>query len=86
MDELQMMFMVPLVALGFYRIITKPGIRSDRLFSLRWRWRLAHLIVFALGPMTLFGYETWGTPGVVVPMVLGFGLVTWLLPEPWRVS
>ncbi len=83
MNELKMMVLVLIAAFGLYRIITRPGIRADRLLSLRWRQRLAHLVAFALIPITFFGYQSLSTPGVVVPMTLGSVLVVWLLPEPW---
>ncbi|HBN8277943.1 TPA: hypothetical protein L3682_001946 [Pseudomonas aeruginosa] len=86
MDNFQILILVPLIALGLYRVITKPGIHADRLLSLRSRTRLAHLVTFGLAPGTLFGYEAWGAVGVVAPSVLGVALICWLLPEQWRAS
>ncbi|HBO2453917.1 MULTISPECIES: hypothetical protein [Pseudomonadaceae] len=83
MDNFQMLILVPLIALGLYRVITKPGIHADRLLSLRNRTRIAHLITFGLAPGTLLGYEAWGTLGVAAPLMLGVALICWLLPEPW---
>ena len=83
MNELKIMVCMLIAAFGLHRTITKPGIRADQLLSLRWRQRLAHLVAFALIPITFFGYQSLSTPGVVVPMTLGFVLVVWLLAEPW---